>query len=606
MFPLRLLVVHYLLVRCSIQIETEDEGAGYGGDQLQNVLDDDFSNVFNDESLSDDIHCPVKCNPNTDKLCLVTNEALGTSIFETFKEGTNYLSITSCGDGVKFGEEGMELTIENKFENPALTSSFYIMYGKVDAEIKGAFGSGIVSSLYLQSDDLDEIDIAEILGGDPFDYQTNYFIKGNVTSYDRERYHKLQVSPLKEYYKYGVEWTPSKIIWYLDDQPVRQLSCKNKQGFPTSPMAIKISLWAGEDTENEGTIAWSKGLTNYQDGPFTMNVRNLMVSDYSSGKTYSYGWLPNGSWLDLVANDGEISTLKSENDVGFDSPVQILTPPQDYTTDFTVPRERHGDWTIPHERVWTPTWSATLTELIDYASITDDNDSQLDDAIDDPIEYAFPTLPVDRGVKNKQVVDRNQAELAPVTKTDSKISELISESWFATTSTMAAEYHFTTLIHNSKMTAKPIAPARPEKAKPEWPKTEKAKPEKAKLDKPNSDKPNSDKPNSDKPNSDKPNSDKPLSEKLEPEKFKPEKFTPTKSTKVTDPSRVSRTTTTSVETEFIQFPEEHRHHQHHHYPHPKQKVGSHEPQVESGVARLLVIPVAAMLLTELLVLVTSL
>lgn len=87
MFPLRLLVVHYLLVRCSIQIETEDEGAGYGGDQLQNVLDDDFSNVFNDESLSDNIHCPVKCNPNTDKLCLVTNEALGTSILKPSKKG---------------------------------------------------------------------------------------------------------------------------------------------------------------------------------------------------------------------------------------------------------------------------------------------------------------------------------------------------------------------------------------------------------------------------------------------------------------------------------------------------------------------------------------
>ena len=45
------------------------------------------------------------------------------------------------------------------------------MYGKVEAEIKGAAGKGIISSFYLQSDDLDEIDVVEIFGSDPMNFK---------------------------------------------------------------------------------------------------------------------------------------------------------------------------------------------------------------------------------------------------------------------------------------------------------------------------------------------------------------------------------------------------------------------------------------------------
>lgn len=583
MYSFRLLVVYYLLFTRSLQIEIDDEGKVSGNDQLLNMLIDDFGDGFHDDSSSD-YNCPLKCNPNADKFCLVNNEALGTSIFDSFSKGTNYFSITSSKKGIDFGEDGMELTIKNKFENPALTSSFYIMYGKVEAEIKGAFGSGIVSSLYLQSDDLDEIDIAEILGGDPFNYQTNYFIKGNVTTYDRERCHKLQISPLKEYYKYGVKWTPSKIVWYLDDQPVRQLRRGNRQGFPTSPMAIKISLWAGEDTENEGTIAWSKGLTNYQDGPFTMNIKNLVVSDYSSGQSYSYGWLPNGSWLDLVAKNGEIFKTRGIDD---EEKTGLLRTPPDYTNDLTVPRERHGDWTASHERAWSPTWLATLTELTGYASITDEMDTQYEPVYREkaPIDFAFPTLPVNQSIY-KKVVGKGRIDLVPATKSTVASSELISESWFATTSMMSTEYHFTTLIHNSKMVAKPTAHAKSEKIKPNKVKPETTKPEKDKVNKVNTVKT--------KPANAKPTKIDKLVKPTMPKK-------PPTTTELTKPTWTIRSTTTTVQTEFIQFPEE----QHYHY-HPNHKTGTHGQRFRSGVANEFAIPVLTIIFTGLVLLLTSL
>ena len=203
------------------------------------------------------------------------------SVFESLTNGTEFLSIKYSHDGINFSSKGLQMTIKKPFDNPSLVSTEYIMYGKVEAEIKGSHGSGLVSSFYLQSKDLDEIDIAEILGSDPYRYQTNFFIKGNTTTYDRGDFHNLPIHlSHDQFYKYGCEWTFEKIVWFLNDVPVRELIRGNKHGMPTSPMRVIFSLWAGEDTQNKDTIAWSGGLTDYSRGPFTMTVRNLRVENY--------------------------------------------------------------------------------------------------------------------------------------------------------------------------------------------------------------------------------------------------------------------------------------------------------------------------------------
>ena len=273
---------------------------------LRYILSEFPDDPYEDDDTSDDNNSDYegqKCNPYRDKACLVNDEALGKKIFESFAEGTKYFTITSSTRGVRFGSEGLALTIQDEFDNPALVSSFYIMYGKVEAEIKGAAGKGIISSFYLQSDDLDEIDVVEIFGSDPYEFQTNIFIKGNTTTYDRGRYHEMHPSPLSEFHKYGIEWSPDLITWYLDDKPVRMLGRRNKHGLPCSPMFLKFSLWSVED-DDEGTIAWAGGAASFSEGPFTMHIKNLKVQDYSKALTYSYGNLRDGNWLDLRADGG--------------------------------------------------------------------------------------------------------------------------------------------------------------------------------------------------------------------------------------------------------------------------------------------------------------
>lgn len=242
------------------------------------------------------------CNPLHDLDCFVQNQALGRDVeaFEThlFKlMGDIKLTEGDTGTNV-------QMSLNKRFDNPMASSDFYILYGKVECEIKASSGQGIISSFYLQSDDLDEIDIAELFGGNNYQFQSNFFIKGNTTTWDRGGYHEIR-NPIDFYNKYTVEWTPQAIKWWCNDQLIRVLEENNDYGIPKSPMAIKLSLWAGGDPSNaEGTILWAGGLSDYKEFPYIMNFRNLKVSDYSSGQVYSYGH-KDGKWYGLES-DGVI------------------------------------------------------------------------------------------------------------------------------------------------------------------------------------------------------------------------------------------------------------------------------------------------------------
>lgn len=157
----------------------------------------------------------------------------------------------------------------------------YIMHGKVEAEIMSLGEPGMISSLYLQSDDLDEIDVVELSGSFHETYQTNFFVKGHVGNYERGEFHRLLSSPHTTFHKYAVEWTSEEMIWLVDNKVVRRVRKENPHGFPTSPQRVFLSLWAGGDPDNSaGTIQWAGGPTSYGQVPYTMNVRNLLVMNY--------------------------------------------------------------------------------------------------------------------------------------------------------------------------------------------------------------------------------------------------------------------------------------------------------------------------------------
>lgn len=158
--------------------------------------------------------------------------------------------------------------------------------------MRAASGTGIISSVVLESDDLDEVDW-EFMGGNSTSVETNYFGKGNTTSYDRAIYYGVD-NPQENFHNYTVDWTKEKIVWYIDGVSVRTLKYEdalNGKNFPQTPMNVRIGIWAGGDPElnSNGTVEWAGGETNYKKGPFTMTVSSLYIADYSTGSSYSYG-----------------------------------------------------------------------------------------------------------------------------------------------------------------------------------------------------------------------------------------------------------------------------------------------------------------------------
>jgi beta-glucanase (GH16 family) len=159
----------------------------------------------------------------------------------------------------------------------------------------------------LQSDDLDEIDM-EWLGADGTEVQTNYFGKGDVTTYNRGAFNPA-ANNQNEFITYTIDWTAEQVVWSVGGSTVRVLTpaTADANQYPQTPMQVKFGAWSGGDSSNAaGTIAWARGPTNYADGPYTMVVQSIAVTDYSTGTQYKYGGTT-GDWGSIEAVGGKVN-----------------------------------------------------------------------------------------------------------------------------------------------------------------------------------------------------------------------------------------------------------------------------------------------------------
>jgi len=210
-------------------------------------------------------------------------------VFNNSRTITDSFNITN---GVlNYGPNGTEFTINKRKESPTIKSQFYIFFGSVSIVMRAASGQGIISSIVLQSEDLDEVDW-EFMGGFPKVAQSNYFGKGNTTSFDRAVYHNTTSDVRDLFHNYTVDWTKEKMDFYIDSVKVRTLmygDANEGKNFPQTPCTLRLGIWAGGDEENSnGTIEWAGGKTDYSKGPYTMYVKSAQVSDYSTGKEYEW------------------------------------------------------------------------------------------------------------------------------------------------------------------------------------------------------------------------------------------------------------------------------------------------------------------------------
>lgn len=97
------------------------------------------------------------CNPMK-ATCPANKGSTESSLHFDFTKASALDQFKVTGGSVPTGSNGAEFTINKEGDAPTIVSDFYFFYGELSIEMKAAPGQGIVSSAFLQSDDLDEID----------------------------------------------------------------------------------------------------------------------------------------------------------------------------------------------------------------------------------------------------------------------------------------------------------------------------------------------------------------------------------------------------------------------------------------------------------------
>ena len=132
----------------------------------------------------------------------------------------------------------------------------------------------------------------EWIGGNNTHVQTNYFGKGNTTTFDRFQWVAVD-NPQDEWHNYTTVWTQDELQWLIDGQVMRTLPRTQADGngtfYPQTPVDVRLGMWGGGDSINPDTVKWAGGLIDYSQGPFNMQVTNVYVNDAQRNiSTYTY------------------------------------------------------------------------------------------------------------------------------------------------------------------------------------------------------------------------------------------------------------------------------------------------------------------------------
>jgi hypothetical protein len=85
------------------------------------------------------------------------NPALCSSFETDFTKGSMDGWKATAGS-LNYVSDGAEFTISKRGEAPTIQTNAYLFFGYVEVVMKSAVGTGIISSIVLESDDLDEVD----------------------------------------------------------------------------------------------------------------------------------------------------------------------------------------------------------------------------------------------------------------------------------------------------------------------------------------------------------------------------------------------------------------------------------------------------------------
>ncbi|PWA61201.1 concanavalin A-like lectin/glucanase domain, Xyloglucan endotransglucosylase/hydrolase [Artemisia annua] len=155
-------------------------------------------------------------------------------------------------------------------------------YFGTSVKLHPGYTAGVITSFYLSNNEdhpgnHDEVDI-EFLGttpDKPYTLQTNVYIRGSGDGniIGREQKFHLWFDPTEDFHDYAMLWTPSEIIFYVDDVPIRRYPRKSDATFPLRPMYVYGSIWDASSWATEN----GRYKANYGYQPFVGRYSNFKL-----------------------------------------------------------------------------------------------------------------------------------------------------------------------------------------------------------------------------------------------------------------------------------------------------------------------------------------